>query len=122
MQILESQVHLPNTHGQEPRQCKVWCRSDITMPSRECSSALLEHGFVWTSCIHFGAHIQTFWREHEMYWSNRDQQQLLKGSEPLWLVYFGFINPPRSQTSHVVDHGDLRMAPKTGLGTSNPRD
>lgn len=27
-----------------------------------------------------------------MNWSNRDQQQLLEGSEPLWLaIYFGFI-------------------------------
>ncbi|PCH08937.1 Hypothetical protein PENO1_004240 [Penicillium occitanis (nom. inval.)] len=90
IQILESQVHLPATTT--PRQRKVWHRSDIVMPSRECSDALLEHGFVWTSWIHFGIHIQTFRREHEMNWSNRDQQQLLEGSEPLWLaIYFGFI-------------------------------
>jgi hypothetical protein len=100
IQILESQVHLPATHGQAPRQRKVWHRSDIVMPSRECSNALLEHGFIWTSWIHFGVHIQTFRREHEMNWSNCDQQELLEDSEPLWLaIYFGFIavcRPPRS--------------------------
>jgi hypothetical protein len=91
IQVLESQVHLPGAYGQT-RQRKVWHRSDIIMPSRECSDVLLEHGFVWTSWIHFAVHIHTFRREHEMTWLDRDQQQVLEVSEPLWLaIYFGFI-------------------------------
>ncbi|KAJ6190327.1 transcriptional regulator family: Fungal Specific TF [Penicillium mononematosum] len=75
-------------HSKSLYRRKVWNRTDIWIPTKDCSDVLLHHGFTWTSWIHFAIHLQTFESEHETAWMNG---KFLDG-DYLWLaIYFGFI-------------------------------
>ncbi|KAJ5510839.1 transcriptional regulator family: Fungal Specific TF, partial [Penicillium expansum] len=80
---------------------KVWNRTDIWMPSKDCSNVLLHHGFTWTSWIHFAVHLQTFELEHESAWMSG----IFLEGDTLWLaVYFGFIAVRKSNTPELVQN------------------
>lgn len=86
LERLENRTNLQ--HGKSNYRRKVWTRSDIFLPTKSCSATLLQHGFTWTSWIHFAVHIQKFELEHESAWSSGP---FLHG-DTLWLaIYFGFI-------------------------------
>ncbi|KAJ5809650.1 transcriptional regulator family: Fungal Specific TF, partial [Penicillium pulvis] len=75
-------------HGRSNYRRRVWTRSDICLPTKSCSVTLLQHGFTWTSWIHFAVHIQKFELQHESAWLSGP---FLHG-DTLWLaIYFGFI-------------------------------
>jgi hypothetical protein len=83
---LENQVN--SQHSKSDYQRKVWDRTDIWMPTKDCSDVLLSHGFTWTSWIHFAVHRQTFEFEHEAAWVS----PIFVDGDSLWLAtYFGFI-------------------------------
>ncbi|KAJ5771188.1 transcriptional regulator family: Fungal Specific TF [Penicillium nucicola] len=83
---LENQIN--SQHSKSVYQRKVWSRTDIWIPTKDCSDVLLHHGFMWTSWIHFAVHMQTFEFEHESAWMSG---KFLDG-DALWLaIYFGFI-------------------------------
>ncbi|KAL4807588.1 hypothetical protein BDV18DRAFT_158807 [Aspergillus unguis] len=85
-EIYENRINLQ--HGETVHQQTVRGRSDIHMPARPCSQALLRHGFIWTSWIHFATHTETFELEHDAAW----ESGLFLDGDPLWLaIYFGFI-------------------------------
>ncbi|KAL2824401.1 hypothetical protein BDW59DRAFT_162507 [Aspergillus cavernicola] len=85
-EIYENQINLQ--HGETVHCHTVRDRSDIHLPTRECSRALLRHGFIWTSWIHFATHTETFQLEHEAAWNS---DSILE-RDSLWLaIYFGFI-------------------------------
>ncbi|OQE06098.1 hypothetical protein PENVUL_c020G06152 [Penicillium vulpinum] len=100
-EILEHQTNLQ--HGKSVYHQKVWNRTDIWMPSKDCSDVLLHHGFTWTSWIHFAVHLQTFELEHESAWMNGT----FLGGDALWLaVYFGFI----AMSLMFMDEDEARRA------------
>ncbi|KAJ5680405.1 transcriptional regulator family: Fungal Specific TF [Penicillium majusculum] len=105
--MLETQTNLQ--HGKSAYHQKVWNRTDIRMPSKDCSDVLLHHGFTWTSWIHFAVHLQTFELEHESAWMSG----VFLDGDTLWLaVYFGFI----AMSLMFMDEDEAR---KAGLPLEN---
>ncbi|KAI2675811.1 transcriptional regulator family: Fungal Specific TF [Penicillium roqueforti] len=100
-EVLENQTNLQ--HGKSDYHQQVWNRTDIWMPSKDCSDILLHHGFTWTSWIHFAVHLQTFELEHESAWITG----VFLDGDPLWLaIYFGFI----AMSLMFMDEDEARRA------------
>ncbi|RDW79242.1 fungal specific transcription factor domain-containing protein [Aspergillus mulundensis] len=85
-EVYENRINLQ--HAETVHHQTVRRRGDIRLPNRGCSDALLRHGIVWTSWIHFATHNETFQLEHEAAWMGG----AFLDSDPLWLaIYFAFI-------------------------------
>ncbi|KAL3479368.1 hypothetical protein BJX99DRAFT_222506 [Aspergillus californicus] len=111
-EIFENQINLQ--HGETVYRHTVRDCSDIHLPTRECSNALLQHGFIWTSWIHFAIHTETFQMEHNVSW---DSGSILE-SDYLWLaIYFGFIG---MSLMFMTDNEAIEADIPTGADDLNP--
>lgn len=81
------------TVGQSRQPRSVFLDSHVRIPSMGCSHALIQHGRVWTSWIHFAFFFPEFQREHAQFWQRFTVSSSLSAEDPLWLaIYFSVLS------------------------------
>lgn len=67
--------------------------SEVMLPPRECSRALVQYGAIWTSWVHYALDQSQLEKEHEIFWDSLDSGLLtLQDHKPSWLaIYFSVI-------------------------------
>ncbi|KAF3005417.1 hypothetical protein E8E14_000612 [Neopestalotiopsis sp. 37M] len=74
---------------QRPGSRSISNESDILLPSKSCSDAILAFAPQWTFWIHFAVCTPQFVQEHDDFWRTQSAAQPLGHADPLWLaVYF----------------------------------
>jgi len=67
--------------------------SDFMLPSRECSSAIIQYSAIWISWVHYALDHSQFEKEHDAFWDALESGLTMQNHKPSWLaIYFSVIS------------------------------